>query len=72
MFELKMETFESAQKIKIFDILDPRFAAEAIIAYQNFCGIFAIWRIFSVGIAENRFLLALPENTAVQLHHTSK
>ena len=65
MMELKMETFESVKKIKSFDILDLRFAAGAIIAYQNFCGIFAIWRIFSVGNAENRFLLALPENTAV-------
>ena len=72
MMELKMETFESAQKIKIFDILDFGFAAEAIIAYQNFCGIFAIWRIFSVGIAKNLDLLSLPERANIQLHHTSK
>ena len=43
MMEMKMETFEKGKTIEIFDILDPRFAAEAInIGRQNFCGIFAI------------------------------
>ena len=41
MMNLKMKTFETVKKIKIFDILDLRFAAGAIITYQNFCGIFA-------------------------------
>ena len=67
-----METFESVKKIKIFDILDFRFAAGAIIAYQNFCGIFAIWRIFSAQNAENRFFSASPKNALFQLHHISK
>ena len=72
MMKLKMETFESAQKIKIFDILHLRFAAQAIIAHQNFFCIFAIWRIFSVGNAENLDLLSFFERANVQLHHTSK
>ena len=72
MFELKMETFEKLGKIKIFGILGIRYAAEAIIAHQNFCAIFAIWRIFSVGNGENRFFLALLEKANVQLHHISK
>ena len=72
MFELKMETFEKLGKIKIFGILGIRYAAEAIIAHQNFCAIFAIWRIFSVGNGENHFFLALLEKANVQLHHISK
>ena len=65
-----MEVFESREKIKIFDILDPRFAAEAIIAHLIFYCIFAIRRIFGVENAENRFLLASPEKAWIHLHHT--
>ena len=72
MFELKMETFESAQKIKIFDISDLRFAAEAIIAHQNFRSIFAICSIFSAQIARNLIFLKNFENSGIDAHHTSK
>ena len=59
------------KKIEIFDILDPRFTAEAIIGRQNFCGIFAIWSIFGVPNVENRFFVSSPENALIQLQHTS-
>ena len=71
MMELKMEAFESCEKIKIFDILDCRFAAEAIIAHMIFCGILAISSIFDLQNAENRFLLKSPEKAWFVLHHTS-
>ena len=67
-----MEVFESREKIKFFDILDPRFAAEAIIAHLIFCGIFAIRSIFDLQSAENRFLLKSPKKAWFHLHHTSK
>ena len=71
MFELKMETFEKLEKFKIFDIWGLRYAAEAIIAHQNWCAIFAIWSIFGVHIAENCFFLASFEKANFQLNHTS-
>ena len=71
MIELKMGSYEKLGKIKIFDILGIRYAAEAIIAHQNLCAIFAIWSIFGVHIAENRFFLASSEEANVQLNHTS-
>ena len=71
MMELKMEVFESREKIKIFDILDLRFAAEAIIAHLIFCGIFAIWSIFDLQSAENRFLLKMPGKARFYLHNAS-
>ena len=70
--ELNFETFENRGKIGIFAILDLRFPSEAIIAHGNFCGIFAIWRLFSTQNARNRFFFVSPENTKFHLDHISK
>ena len=70
MMELKMEPFESRKKIKIFDILEPVFAAETIIAHLILCGILVISNIFDLQNAENRFLLKSPGKA--WLHHISE
>ena len=72
MMELKFDAFERIWKIEISDILDPRFAAEAIIAHQNFRSIFAICSIFSAQIARDLIFPKNFENSGIDAHHTSK